>query len=60
LWQQEDPAVRTAEYNGVAGHFNETGTREVSLDDVLPFGGLVPDVTVRDVIDVSKSLCYTY
>ncbi|KAJ1327075.1 tyrosinase [Microdochium nivale] len=60
LWQQKDLSTRGAEYSGEAAHFGETGRREVSLDDVLLMGGIAPDITVREVIDVSKSLCYTY
>lgn len=40
LWQQKDLSTRVAEYSGEAAHFGETGDREVSLDDVLPMGGI--------------------
>ncbi|KAK4233363.1 hypothetical protein C8A03DRAFT_38930 [Achaetomium macrosporum] len=60
LWQQQDPS-RLSEYNGEASHFNETGSREVSLDDMLLMGGIEDDVTVREVMDVQGDrLCYTY
>ncbi|KAH7014498.1 uncharacterized protein B0I36DRAFT_378185 [Microdochium trichocladiopsis] len=61
LWQQEDTSKRLTEYNGPAFHFNEEGSREVSLDDVLPMYGLVErELTVREVIDTYGELCYSY
>ncbi|KXJ87917.1 hypothetical protein Micbo1qcDRAFT_178566 [Microdochium bolleyi] len=59
-WQQMDPETRSEAYSGSGLHLGETTRREVSLDDLLPMGGIVPDIKVRDVIDISKSLCYTY
>lgn len=60
-WQQENPAKRLQEYGGNGlSHMHNT-TEEASLDDMLLFGGLVPDVPVSKVMDTENGfLCYRY
>lgn len=59
-WQQMNPDKRLSEYNGKADHYGEDESREVSLDDKLPMLGLAEELTVREVMDISGRLCYTY
>ncbi|KAL8393739.1 hypothetical protein RB595_003471 [Gaeumannomyces hyphopodioides] len=59
-WQQQNSS-RLTEYGGTAVHYNETGRREATLDDLLVMDGLAADVKVRDIMDtVHGDLCYTY
>ncbi|KAI6355905.1 hypothetical protein MCOR25_008061 [Pyricularia grisea] len=59
LWQQQNTS-RLTEYYGEQIHFGEEGTREVSLDDVLPMWGLAENITIREIMDTTGRLCYTY
>lgn len=59
-WQQMNPDKRLSEYNGVALHYGEDGSREVSLDDKVPMLGLAEDLTVREIMDTTGRLCYSY
>lgn len=59
-WQQMNPDKRLSEYNGPASHYGEGAAREVSLDDKLPMLGLAEELTVREVMDASGRLCYSY
>lgn len=37
------------------------GTTQATLDFVLRYPGLAPDITIRDVMDISKRpSCYAY
>ncbi|KAK8118267.1 uncharacterized protein PG998_006548 [Apiospora kogelbergensis] len=59
LWQQENPAVRTTEFGGPKTQNAEPG--EASLEDVMPYLGLVPDIRVSEVMSTHTSkLCYAY
>lgn len=59
LWQQENPQVRNAEFAG-----NKTQARDspaASVDDVMPYRGLAPDITVSQALTTENSLmCYNY
>ena len=45
-------------YKGKTRH---NSTEEASLNDVVPMGGLAPDVKVRDIIGTENELaCYRY
>jgi tyrosinase len=61
LWQQQNPRNRTFAYNGF--HNTDDGSQgpAVTLNDVLPMGGLAADGIVRDYMDIKGGkLCYTY
>jgi tyrosinase len=57
-WQQSNLAIRGQQYLGVA----ETNTtRKSSLEDLMPMGGLAPDVQVSHVMSTDAGLlCYGY
>ncbi|KAK7991413.1 Tyrosinase [Apiospora saccharicola] len=58
-WQQEKPETRTMEFGGPKTQGKEPG--QASLDDVLPYLGLIPDVKVSEVMSShTLKLCYTY
>lgn len=59
-WQQMSPEKRLSEYYGKALHYGDEESRDISLDDKLPMLGLAEDVSVREVMDISERLCYTY
>lgn len=49
---------RSSEYAGVA---ETNSTVKASLDDLLPMGGLAPDVSVAKIMKTeSELLCYRY
>ncbi|SLM40374.1 Uncharacterised domain, di-copper centre [Lasallia pustulata] len=57
-WQQRDPQNRKWQYRGLAAH---NFTDPASLTDVIPMGGLAPDIKVAEIIDTeSDLLCYIY
>ncbi|KAF2873321.1 hypothetical protein BDV95DRAFT_488915 [Massariosphaeria phaeospora] len=57
-WQHVYPEDRLSQYLGPA---IEDRTQNVSLFDVLVFGGLAPDVAVREIMDAETGvLCYRY
>ena len=57
-WQRAHPEKRLAEYIGKAAH---NSTEKASLADVIPMGGLGPDVTVRKLMNTEGgALCYGY
>ena len=56
LWQERDLDKHLWQYDGYASHKSE---EEASLDDVIPMGGLGPDVFVKDIMDTRAGmLCY--
>ncbi|KAK7931176.1 hypothetical protein PG985_001888 [Apiospora marii] len=58
-WQQEKPETRTMEFGGPKTKDKEPG--KASLDDVMPYLGLVPDIKVSEVMSTHTSkLCYAY
>ncbi len=57
-WQLDSPQTRLFEYTGLP-RFGST--REASLDDSLTYGGFIPDISVRKVMDTEGGLlCYRY
>ena len=53
-----DSKSRSTMYRGKRRH---NSTEDASLDDVVPMGGLAPDVKVRDIIGTeTEFLCYRY
>ncbi|KAK8070195.1 hypothetical protein PG994_006811 [Apiospora phragmitis] len=58
-WQQENPEKRTTEFGGPKTQGKNSG--EATLEDVMPYLGLVPDVKVKETMSTQASrLCYTY
>ncbi|KAK7943942.1 uncharacterized protein PG986_013055 [Apiospora aurea] len=58
-WQMEEPETRTMEFGGPKTHDKEPG--EASVEDVMPYLGLVPDVKVKEILATgTERLCYTY
>ena len=58
-WQQQKPETRTTAFGGPKTNHKEPG--EASLDDVMPYLGLIPDVKVSEVMSThSSKLCYAY
>ncbi|KAH8596220.1 hypothetical protein B0O99DRAFT_571195 [Bisporella sp. PMI_857] len=57
-WQKQNPVIRLSEYTGKS----RNGSVEMAaMSDILPMGGLAPDMTVSTVMDTeSEFLCYTY
>lgn len=59
LWQLEDPEKRTYEFSG--NRLLGSTANDALLEDVLDFGGLAGNVTVRSVMDILKGeFCYEY
>lgn len=59
-WQEMD-STRKTEVDGGCLDSVEPCTSFMSLDSVLDMNGLLPNVTVGDVLDTQSSpLCYTY
>jgi tyrosinase len=57
-WQQRNPMLRLSEYTGKARSDSKDAA---SLSDVLPMGGLAPDIRASDVMNTeSDFLCYRY
>lgn len=57
-WQTRDPEPRMWQYRGRAGNYS---SETASLDDILPMGGLAPDIPVSDIIKTEgDTLCYRY
>ena len=57
-WQQMDLDIRGQQYLGVA-ETNTTG--KASLADLMPMGGLAPDLKVSHIMSTeSDLLCYRY
>ena len=57
-WQQRDPQTRMSQYHGLTAN---NSTKPGSLKDVVPMGGLAPDVIVSDIINTyTDLLCYAY
>ncbi|RDW60602.1 hypothetical protein BP6252_11985 [Coleophoma cylindrospora] len=61
-WQNEDPATRTYQMGGYTTQTEPaTGWVNTTLDYVLTTWGIIPDVTINDVMDTEGGyLCYTY
>lgn len=58
IWQDVDSGKRGRMYTGKKRH---NSTENASLDDVIPMGGLAPDVRVGDIIGTENGfLCYRY
>ncbi|KAL2217410.1 hypothetical protein M432DRAFT_516476, partial [Thermoascus aurantiacus ATCC 26904] len=58
-WQQIEPQEQLTEYSGEAAYVDDS--KDATLDDLIPLGGLAPDVRVRDIIDTESGLlCYRY
>ena len=61
IWQRAEPQnieKRRREYLGKAAHNSK---QHASLTDVIPMGGLAPDINVSDIMDTdSGPLCYRY
>lgn len=62
LWATWQAAAPTTRLNAIGGPTtNPPGTEEVTLDFVLEYPTLAPSVTVREVMDISKTpSCYEY
>jgi len=57
-WQHADLANRITFYEGRAGKDNNDSA---SLSDVIPMGGLAPDITVAEIMSTEAGiLCYEY
>lgn len=57
-WQQTDMRNHKWQYRGLAAH---NSTEKASLTDIIPMGGLAPDIKVSEIIDTeSDLLCYIY
>ena len=57
-WQQKDSQNRKWQYRGLAAH---NSTDPASLNDIIPMGGLAPNIKVSEIIDTeSDLLCYIY
>jgi len=57
-WQQIEPSTRFGMYKGKAAHGSKY---EATLSDIIPMGGLAPDIKVSDILNtVSGMLCYRY
>lgn len=55
-WQSQEG--RAAKYVGSAAHDSQ---EQASLTDLIPMGGLAPDVRVQDIISTQAGeLCYNY
>lgn len=55
IWQNGNPSVRTTTING-KDHFGNA----LTLDTVLSMPNLLPDITVREILDTTGTLCYKY
>ena len=59
LWQQENPEARLTAFGG--NKTQDANTVQATLDDIMPYLDLVPDVKVSEVMSTQTSrLCYTY
>ena len=59
LWQQEKPEVRNTQFGGPKTRAKDTP--EATLQNVLPYLGLAPDIMVSEVMTTQNSqLCYVY
>jgi tyrosinase len=59
LWQNENPEVRTTEFGGPKTQNEDPG--EATLEDIMPYLDLVPDVKVSEMMSTQTSrLCYVY
>ncbi|KAL8831722.1 MAG: hypothetical protein Q9191_000693 [Dirinaria sp. TL-2023a] len=57
-WQRSDPQARMMQYRGLAA---KNSTENAALDDIVPMGGLAPDIKVSDIIRTdTERLCYIY
>lgn len=60
-WQAVNATARTTKVDGACMEGSAPCTTPVTLDTVLAMNGLVPDVTVGEVLDTQGGvLCYTY
>ncbi|KAK3498101.1 uncharacterized protein B0T23DRAFT_394280 [Neurospora hispaniola] len=60
LWQMEKPETRTTDFGGPKTQ-NLSNPGEATLDDVMPYLNLVPDIKVSEVMKTQTSkLCYSY
>lgn len=61
MWQRAEPqniGKRRREYLGRAAH---NSTQHASLTDVIPMGGLAPNINVFDIMETNSGLlCYRY
>jgi len=54
-WQHDDFPDRRIAYEGRAGR-NED--RNASLNDIIPMGGLAPDIKVADIMNTNAGIFY--
>ncbi|MCJ1229643.1 hypothetical protein MMC12_006312 [Toensbergia leucococca] len=58
MWQQADLPYRLTDY---AGRLLRNSTQRASLNDIIPMGGLAPDITIADMMETESGLlCYRY
>lgn len=59
LWQQENPDIRNMEFGGP--RTQGADTPGATLQDVMPYLGITPDIKVEEVMKTQTSLlCYAY
>lgn len=58
LWQLRAPNTQLWDYGGKP---SPKSTGVATLDDILPMGGLAPDIQVREIMETEGNiLCYRY
>ncbi|KAI1845478.1 hypothetical protein JX265_012423 [Neoarthrinium moseri] len=61
LWQQADPTARILDYSGNKFAAYTGDDTRASLDDIMTFKGLNPNITVQSAMSTDSSdLCYRY
>ena len=55
IWQQRDPTNRMYQYRGKASYYSNA---TASLDDIIPMGGLAPNVSVSEIMDTRSGILY--
>ncbi|KAH6635990.1 hypothetical protein F5144DRAFT_161778 [Chaetomium tenue] len=59
LWQQENPAARNMDFAGPKTQ--DQNTTEATLEDIMPFMGITPDIKVAEVMEIgTPRFCYSY
>lgn len=57
-WQQANPQKRLLEYVGKSSH---DSLSKATIEDIIPMGGLAPDVKVSEIMGTESGLlCYKY
>lgn len=61
IWQNHDPETRRHAVGGTLTMFNDSPSRNNTLDDIVDLGGLIEPYRLGDLLDTTGGpFCYIY